>query len=131
MYFLRPVAVYQWVHSFPLIMRTFSSSAALLLVGIGLSTTAVAQTTPARTAPPARDTSAHRGLSEKPPLLDTQGQYVAPGMTGAPKQKVLTDYDNNVIQPRVEEKAPTSLSAQPVDPKDAKRIKMKRPPKRD
>ena len=112
-------------------MRILSSSAALLLVSVGLTTTAFAQTTPARTPPPARDTSTHRGLSEKPPLLKTQGEYAAPGMSGAPKQKVLTDYDNKVIRPAVEEKAPTSLSSQPVDPKDAKRIKMKRPPKRD
>ena len=112
-------------------MRIFSYSATLLFVSIGLTTTAFAQTTPARTPPPARDTSTHRGISEKPPLLKTQGEYAAPGMTGAPKQRVLTDYDNKQIRPAVEEKAQTSLSSRPVDPKDAKRIKMKRPPKRD
>ena len=112
-------------------MRTLSYSATLLLVSIGLTTTAFAQTTPARTPLPARDTSAHRGASEKPPLLKTQGEYAAPGMTGAPKQQVMTDYQNKPIRPAVEEKAPTSLSSQPVDPKDAKRLKMKRPPKRD
>jgi len=82
--------------------------------------------------PPARDTSAHRTLSEKPPLLDTQGQYVGPGMTGAPKQKVLTDYDNNPIVPVVKEGAgESSLSAQPADKEKAKRLKTKHAPKPD
>ena len=107
-------------------MRPLLASAAFLLLSAALTTTpAAAQTMPAR------DTAAQRSTAEKPPVLKTQGEYAAPGMTGAPKQQVLTDYDNQPIRPAVKEKAQTSLSTQPVDPKDAKPLKMKRPPKRD
>lgn len=68
-----------------------------LLVALS-SLPASAQTNQATSA--ARDTTP-AGLSEQPPLLDTQGAYVAPGMTGAPKQDVLTDYRNRPIKKRI------------------------------
>lgn len=62
------------------------------------SPTASAQTVqPAGTA---TDTVSAK-LDEEPPLVDTQGAYVAPGMTGAPRQDVLTDYRNRPIKKRV------------------------------
>ncbi len=63
------------------------------------SPTASAQTIQPSSA--ATDTVSAK-LNEEPPLVDTQGAYVAPGMTGAPKQDVLTDYRNRPIKKRVQ-----------------------------
>ena len=97
-------------------MKSFLYSAALL-VGALSSLPASAQTSrPAKSSAAAPDTT-------------VEGIYVVPNMSGAPKQKVTTDYDNQPISPAAKEKG-TSLSANP-DPVKAKTLKTRRPPKRD
>lgn len=90
--------------------------ALFLLASVSTHTAAAQTTRPAKSRAAARDTT-------------VEGIYVAPNMTGAPKQQVTTDYDNNPISPAQEEKA-TTLSATP-DPVKAKKLKTRRPPKRD
>lgn len=90
--------------------------AILLLASVSAHTAAAQTTRPAKSRSAARDTT-------------VEGTYVAPNMTGAPKQQVTTDYSNNPISPATEEKA-TTLSASP-DPVKSKKLKTRRPPKRD
>lgn len=96
-------------------MKSFLYSAALLAGVLGTLPTSAQTARPAKSRAAARDTA-------------VEGIYVAPNMTGAPKQKVTTDYDNQPISPATEEKA-TTLSAHP-DAVKAKKIKTRRPPKR-
>ncbi|WP_143069848.1 hypothetical protein [Hymenobacter actinosclerus] len=63
----------------------------LLVLLAGLTTAATAQTTQPESQP----------LKPVPPAAtaDTvEGTYVAPGMTGAPKQQVTTDYSNRPLK---------------------------------
>ncbi|QNE41101.1 hypothetical protein F1C16_16770 [Hymenobacter sp. NBH84] len=90
--------------------------AVLLLVSVSTHTAAAQTVRPAKSRAAARDTT-------------VEGIYVAPNMTGAPKQQVTTDYSNNPISPAVEEKG-NSLSPNP-DPVKSKKLKTRRPPKRD
>ncbi|UOR04930.1 hypothetical protein MUN82_18565 [Hymenobacter aerilatus] len=90
--------------------------AILLLASVSAHTVAAQTARPAKKRPAARDTT-------------VEGTYVAPNMTGAPKQQVTTGYDNKPISPAQEEKA-TTLSASP-DLVKAKKLKTRRPPRRD
>lgn len=65
---------------------------AALLTG-GTATVATAQTNQPATRAPQVETH----LAPSDTTNRVKGIYVAPGMTGAPKQRVMTDYDNNPL----------------------------------
>lgn len=102
---------------------------ALLVTALACGT-ASAQTTkkpmpPARKAPA---TSAAKPAPQPKPAASTksssqddgQGEYVAPGMTGAPDDKVTTDYNNRPLRKPAANTSTMSSQPQP-QPKPAKK----------
>ncbi|MBO0360291.1 hypothetical protein J0X19_20190 [Hymenobacter sp. BT186] len=76
-----------------------------VLAGLLAGTTASAQTKPATKAGTTKGrpaTSATARPQPAPPATksatDGQGEYVAPGMSGAPDEKVTTDYNNQPLK---------------------------------
>jgi|GEM_PF-6133328 len=87
-----------------------------LLLAAGAGSAAHAQTgkKPAPAKPRAMPTKPRPAPAAKP-TSDGQGEYVAPGMTGAPDDKVTTDYEN---RPLKKPAANTStMSSQPAPKK--------------
>ncbi|MDU0370644.1 hypothetical protein ACFPAF_09595 [Hymenobacter endophyticus] len=87
-----------------------------ILLGLLLTaaaTTALAQTTPTRKPAPARTAAPAPRPQPTPakPASDGQGEYVAPDMTGAPNDRVTTDYSNRPF--RKPAKGTSTLSSQP------------------
>ncbi|WP_019948190.1 hypothetical protein [Hymenobacter aerophilus] len=76
-------------------MFRYLTLAALLTAGA--TTAATAQSTqptqPTQTTPQVETRLAPADTTNR-----VEGIYVAPGMTGAPKQQVMTDYDNNPLK---------------------------------
>ncbi|MCA8832475.1 hypothetical protein [Hymenobacter pini] len=75
-----------------------------LLLTAAAATTVLAQTTPTptRKPAPARPRTAAPAPRPQPaptkPTSDGQGEYVAPDMTGAPDDRVTTDYSNRPLK---------------------------------
>ncbi|RSK43746.1 hypothetical protein [Hymenobacter rigui] len=75
----------------------------------------MAQTTPARKPAPARIRPTAPAPRPQPaptkPASGGQGEYVAPDMTGAPDDRVTTDYSNRPLKKPA--KGTSTLSSQP------------------
>ncbi|WP_426489915.1 hypothetical protein [Hymenobacter sp. 102] len=74
------------------------------------ATATVAQTTPTRKPAPTHAASRPQPASAKT-ASDGQGEYVAPDMTGAPNDRVTTDYSNRPLKKSA--KGTSTLSSQP------------------
>lgn len=90
---------------------SFALAALLAALPVAAATAQTTRPTAAvrRAASPAPPPPA---ASLAPATTDVEGIYVAPGMTGAPRQEVTTDYNNHPIrQPARRQPTPYTLSS--------------------
>jgi hypothetical protein len=89
-----------------------------VLLGLLAGTTVSAQTKPAAKASTTKDRPTMPAAARPQPTApatksatDGQGEYVAPGMSGAPDEKVSTDYNNRPLKKPAT--GTSTLSSQP------------------